>query len=252
MLHWVFLPAGQAEPPWPVAAWLSKPERAQLGALRVEKRRGDWLRGRHAVKQAGVRAIRETYGVCLPLASLEVERERSGAPGLRLAPGAAGFAGFEGGARLPIAVSLSHSCGAAFAVAAPARAGDGVGADLERVEPRAPALVADFFAPEEAAACERRPALRDLFVTAVWSAKEAVLKTLRLGLSVDTRRVVCVPRAPSCQDAPLVPFTGGWRRVDVLRAPGLAGPIAACWREHAGFVQVLAWCADGPTRAVAP
>ena len=65
-----------------------------------------------------------------------------------------------------------------------------VGADIEHVEPRDPAFVRDFFTTGEAERVWRCPAKqRDTLVTVLWSAKEAVLKVLRLGLTVDTRRV---------------------------------------------------------------
>jgi hypothetical protein len=95
----------------------------------------------------------------------------------------------DGKGRLPVSLSISHRGARAFCALSfsPSLS---VGADIERVEPRIPAFVSDFFTSHEAGrvwACA--PGTRDLLVSVVWSAKEAVLKALRQGLRVDTRRV---------------------------------------------------------------
>jgi phosphopantetheinyl transferase len=98
-----------------------------------------------------------------------------------------------------------------------------VGADLERVERRSPYLVEDFFTIDEQKQVGAAPACsRDLLVTAIWSAKEAVLKAHGVGLSVDTRRVSCTLGTPSGQwqgfslplgADPLTTNTTGWWQV---------------------------------------
>jgi hypothetical protein len=71
-----------------------------------------------------------------------------------------------------------------------------VGVDIEGIEPRADSFVQAYFAADEVHWIGQ--ALDDqqaLLGTITWSAKEAVLKALQLGLTVDTRRVSCLPAA---------------------------------------------------------
>ncbi|HQR68421.1 MAG TPA: 4'-phosphopantetheinyl transferase superfamily protein, partial [Thermoanaerobaculia bacterium] len=126
-------------------------------------------------------------------------------------------------------------------------AGLRVGVDIERIAPRSPGLVRDFFDPEEAAAWEalaKGPA-RDAFATAVWSAKESVLKALHLGLTVDTRSVgiaLSGEEADGTEGLPR-PAGGGWKRFAARRDPALPGsgrPLAGYWRESGGYVLTVA------------
>ena len=69
-----------------------------------------------------------------------------------------------------------------------------VGVDVEGVAPRSDSFVEAYFAADEVHWIGQ--ALDDeqaLMATITWSAKEAVLKALQLGLTVDTRRVSCLP-----------------------------------------------------------
>jgi 4'-phosphopantetheinyl transferase len=141
---------------------------------------------------------------------------------------------------MAVGISISHSGGAVFCVASLRHAPLGV--DLERIEPRPPCFVADFFAAEEAEACAA--AERDTLVTAVWCGKEAVLKALHLGLRVDARDVVCVPQPPP--DAR--PDTG-WLPIAVRKGPAAPGRLAGWWRGQAGFVRAVALAA--PPRGAA-
>ena len=229
------LPAGAASHP---AAWLGPEERRRLGSFRVEKRRGDWLRGRLAAKCLVARVLGETGHSEPSPDALEIVAEPSGAPTVRLA----------GGKALPVGVSISHSEGSAFCAAWGGAPGDlSAGVDLERIAPRSEGLVRDFFRPAEASAWETLApgSARDAFATAVWSAKEAVLKALRLGLTVDTRSVeILLSRSP----APGVPGLprpegGGWMGFAACCAPGLPGGdrlLAGFWREQDGFVLSVA------------
>lgn len=86
----------------------------------------------------------------------------------------------------PLLISLSHRAGHAVFLAAPA--GAALGCELELVEPRNDAFVADYLtAPERAAVRAAAAADRPLLVALLWSAKESTLKALRTGLRLDTR-----------------------------------------------------------------
>ena len=218
--------------------WLGPAERRHAGGLHVPKRRADWLRGRFAAKRLAARILREVAGEEIGLDGFDIVAGPSGAPVVRLA---------EGGT-LPAGVSISHSEGSAFCAAWGDAPGDlSAGVDLERIAPRSEGLVRDFFRPAEASAWETLApgSARDAFATAVWSAKEAVLKALRLGLTVDTRSVeILLSRSP----APGVPGLprpegGGWMGFAACCAPGLPGgdqPLAGFWREQDGFVLSVA------------
>jgi 4'-phosphopantetheinyl transferase len=75
-----------------------------------------------------------------------------------------------------------------------AKSGVEIGCDLEMVEPRTDAFVADYFTIEEQALVARTSAEdRPRLLALLWSAKESALKALHEGLRLDTRSVVVNP-----------------------------------------------------------
>ena len=147
-------------------AVLHERERRSLAGMRHERRRGDYLAGRRAAKAAVTRlcAVPDPAAVWIE-------------PGALLQPvlGGPGTGG--------VAVSLAHShyvgAAVAFDVAHP------LGIDLELADPaRAGTLYAASTAGE-------RRLVADLphdpltAATALWTAKEALAKFLRTGLSID-------------------------------------------------------------------
>jgi 4'-phosphopantetheinyl transferase len=159
-------------------AWIGSEERAEGQRLRHPGRRRQWLLGRAAAKLLAL----ELMPWLSPL-GLRVRRGPLGAPELRDA----------GGRSLPFALSLSHSADLALAAIRPGRPG-GLGVDLERIEPRHPAFLEDFFTDREQAWFGRladRP--RWLAVSLAWAVKEAVLKARGVGLAEDARRVELRP-----------------------------------------------------------
>ena len=150
--------------------WLGPGEREVLARLRFEKRRLDWRLGRFAAKALLARLLDEA-----DLAAIEILWAEDGAPIPELR-----------GRPLDLVLSLSHRAGRGLAAAAPA--GLAFGCDLELIEPRSAAFIADFFTEHEAAAVARAsdPALA---ANLVWSAKESALKALRVGLTRPTREL---------------------------------------------------------------
>jgi phosphopantetheinyl transferase len=188
------------------------------------------------------------------------------------------------GMRLPISLSISHSselvlCAlyalggkwhAAAAASGRSQGDDGdarwqdrvvstgfpagglvqVGVDVEHIEPRADSFLQAYFAVDETRWIGQ--ALGDeqaLLATVTWSAKEAVLKALHLGLTVNTQRVICLP-------ATGLELTGGaqqgWSEVHVQCDPALLPEalgqpasnhdwsVRGWWRREGRFVLTLA------------
>ena len=195
MIHWLIqslddcpLILGSATP-----EWLSEEE--QQRTFKTEKRRRDWLLGRWTAKNLVQRHLAETTGETVPLAALTIGNDEDGAP--YVARGEGRGASREG--RLPVSLAISHSYGHAFcalivfaAANSPLAPRPSLGCDIERIEPREPNFVSSFFAAEEMALVGAAAAgAEDVLTTAIWSAKESVLKAIRTGLRTDTRRINC-------------------------------------------------------------
>jgi 4'-phosphopantetheinyl transferase len=203
-------------------AWLSAREALRLDGMRFPKRRADWRLGRWTAKCA-VSAYLNLPRHPEALAAIEVWPAPSGAPEIHIANRPAA-----------VTISLSHSgCSGFCAVAGP---GTELGCDVETVEPRSRAFLADYFTPEEKLLVARTPAAeRDRLLTLLWSAKESVLKALRCGLRSDT---LCVSTVPV--DA--LPPHPEWRPLSSTHTGGRT--FHGWWRETNGLVWTLV--ADNP------
>jgi 4'-phosphopantetheinyl transferase len=204
------LPAGEA--------WLTAQEAGVHASLRIPRRAGDWRLGRWVAKAAAASA-----------AGLEDFRpediEVLAAPG-----GAPSVAFLAGSTAPPIAVSLSHSGGVGFAAAAAAPFG--LGCDVETLEARSAAFVADYFTEAERLWIEDDRSPVHLRANLLWSAKESVLKALGEGLRMDTRAVEVEAVAAADGDP------GQWRALAVTVPGGRTFP--AVWRVLDGRVWTVA------------
>lgn len=222
-IYWTLLDGSQV-PAEAGEGFLSPAEQRKVSGFRFPKRRDDWLLGRRAAK-ALLLGLPE-YGRFSP-EEIEILNTPEGAPYVRL----------PGGVVSPDRISISHSHHFAFCLLA-SGAQVNLGADLEKIEPRSQALVEDFFTPaEQEWVAAYRAGDRDLAVTLVWSAKEAMLKALRTGLGLDTRRVeVCrvegLPPPGGDQD--------GWKELPVRETDRQPRHWAAWWRQRDGFVMTVA------------
>jgi 4'-phosphopantetheinyl transferase len=200
--------------------WLSPAERQHLQTLRLPWRRADWRLGRWTAKRA--------VGLYLDTAGrVEIHPAPDGAP-----------EAFLDGAAAPVAISLTHRAGRAVCAVAPA--GTRLGCDLEIVEPRSEAFLADYFTPAERSYAEQdRPLLANL----TWSAKESALKALREGLRMDTRSVEV-----SFQEGE----DGGWSPFTAVCA-GLGQTFQGWWRRDGDLLLTLATApAPAVPRALVP
>jgi 4'-phosphopantetheinyl transferase len=139
-------------------------------------------------------------------------------------------------------LSISHSHGHAFCAFLKDE-NVVLGADIELIEPRKPVFVADYFTDVErervaAVSAECQPTL----VTAIWSAKEAALKALHKGLSVDTRSVSCLIEPIETVSAEWQPFDIDIDRSRLPEAPDLTG----IWCVFGRFVLTIATNATPP------
>ena len=231
-------------------AWLSAAE--QQRTFKAEKRRRDWLLGRWTAKNLVQRYLAQTTGETVSLESIFIGADADGAP----------YASCEGRVardegRLSISLSISHSHGTAFCGLvetflvqsgggqeyrpSPLTPRPSLGCDLELIEPREGNFLDNFFTAAEVAAVwevrEREAAQGDILTTAIWSGKEAVLKALREGLRIDTRRITCRfdPFAAPPQD---------WTPFAIIVDEGLAaqfpGKWSGWWRVKDRFALTMA------------
>ena len=166
--------------------WLSANEAACLARMKFPKRRADWRLGRWTAK----RAVSEYLNLHRHPAALEILAAPCGAPEVFLNSQAA-----------KITISLSHRDSRAVCAVAPY--GTALGCDLELVEPRSDAFVADYFTTVEQSMVARAPKdKRPELLALLWSGKESALKALGEGLRLDTRCVaISFEEAVSNSDA---------------------------------------------------
>jgi 4'-phosphopantetheinyl transferase len=240
--------------------FLSASECEMFCRLVFPKRRREWLLGRWTAKRLLQRHLPcDAKHRLLPLRAITVGNDPDGAPYLAV----------EGEGRLPASLSISHRGGRRYTCRRDAsdpfsstRAfcalsfshSLSLGADIERVEPRVPAFVHDYFTAREVErvqACP--PQARDLLVTVLWSAKEAVLKALRLGLRVDTRRVEIghVAGIMSYGTSSTDVSPGGWRPVWVKSDLAGGDHLLSWWRLDGDDVLTLAVVRSGEKPEIA-
>ena len=156
----------------PAQTVLNAAELAFYQTLKLQKRQTEWLGGRFALKQL-----------------LGTHLGRDFASFTLLTPGGVGKPTLTlDGRPLSIAFSITHSNG--YAVAAIAPHANYIGIDLEKITPRISAWKNDFFHPTE------RTREDDEFLTTLWTQKEAVVKLLGSGLTVNSYDVRIVHHAP--------------------------------------------------------
>jgi 4'-phosphopantetheinyl transferase len=161
-------------------AWLSRGEAEFLHTLRFPKRRADWKLGRWTAKRA-VSLYLKLPPHPQSLAQVEIRPALGGAPEAFLANQPA-----------PVSISISHREGRA--VCAVGQAPLLLGCDLEIAEPRSDAFAADYFTEQEQALlAQSSPTARFQQLALLWSAKESVLKALRIGLRLDPRAISVQP-----------------------------------------------------------
>ena len=211
MIRW--LTRSLAEVP-PGDAWLTAAEREVLAGLKVAKRRRDWRLGRFAAKEVIASWLR------VDLSRIEVLAQAGGAPAASL----------DGG-RVAASITLSHR--ADRALAAVATNGVTVGCDLELLEPRSDAFVAEWLAPAEQRLLHAAGGPdRVLVANLMWTAKEAAAKARAEGLRLNVRHAVVEPVLD------VDPSEDGWRPLRV-EWPSGQGIDRGFWRTDPGWVMSI-------------
>jgi 4'-phosphopantetheinyl transferase len=221
-IYWMLVDSAQI--PSETRTVLSPSELARFSAFRFPKRRLDWLLGRWAAK-----SLAHSLPACqnYPLDQIEIRNTPQGAPFIQL----------EGQAPLAECLTISHREHLALCALASAP-NLRVGADLEKIEPRTETFILDYFTPAECRLVDACPAeTRPVMVTLIWSAKEAMLKALGVGLRWDTRMVeVC-----GLDGLPPAGITAnGWQEIRVAEKTANDRVWAAWWQCRNPFVLTLA------------
>ncbi len=176
MIHWTFALNNYRDTQClldETTSWFSTEELTEIQRIAVPKRSMEWLFSRLTVKKL----VSGTLGEIHP-SYVRVRKESSGLPYIEIA----------GQGRLGW-LSLSHSHQGVLA-AFSTNGSLCFGVDLERLEMRSAELRNDFFTPAENARVARLPEDDQILAAnLVWSAKEAYLKAIGMGLQLDTRRV---------------------------------------------------------------
>lgn len=202
--------------------WLGEGEAAVLEGMRFAKRRADWRLGRWTAKRA-LASFWNSSASPRALAAIEIRPASTGAPEVYLSDSSAA-----------VSISLSHRAGRAMC--AVSRSVEALGCDLEIIEPRSDAFVADYFVPQERALISRVSGLDRLeLVALLWSAKESALKALRTGLRLDTRSVVVTSMDRSFE-------VNGWRGLQIRCSEG--NVFKGWWQSAHNIVRTLV--ADPP------
>lgn len=210
---------------------LNAAERRHFMSLHALKRKREWLLGRLTAKRLVQALIQQECGDYRSFEQLTIINAPNGAP---IVSGTC----FE-----RAILSISHRAEHAFCAATVqqlAQLGNGcaLGADIELIEPRDATFEDEYFTHSERQLVARVPAsLRDVMITAIWSAKESALKATHVGLSVDTRAVIC--RLAPVHEPPQVwtPFQFEWDLAQLsFNPPALVG----WWRAQGEFVLTLA------------
>ncbi|GAB4580479.1 MAG: hypothetical protein Fur0022_32200 [Anaerolineales bacterium] len=185
--------------------------------------------------------MQTVIGHGLPLKSVEILPAEDGAPEVKIHEPAFCVQSGMSGDKVAhmryhsLTLSISHSgdwgfCGVMEEARVP------FGVDIERIEERREAFMQDYFVRDELAFIETIPRVkRASIATAIWSAKEAALKAIRVGLLTDTRAVKCLPQGDG-EDWSLVSIA--WDQLKLKKpVPRLVG----WWRVWKDFVLTIAY-----------
>jgi 4'-phosphopantetheinyl transferase len=223
--------------PSAASTFLTPAEKAAYASFRFDARRKSWLAGRYTAKVL----VAKVHGGQFALNQIEIRNDELGAP-----------RAFHATQPIPGGLSISHS--GDWSAAAYAPAGLQVGIDIEHITQRSAEFIKDYFTENEAflifagngntihpkwEQVARSPVEN---ATLIWSAKEALLKAMGIGLRMDTRQVKVLSIADAGQNN-----AGGWKRLD-LSCSQVSLTIDAYWQKVDGYMLTLAVLREGDAR----
>jgi 4'-phosphopantetheinyl transferase len=204
---------------------LTQAEQAVYANLKADKRRHDWLLGRYTAKQLIQQVAAQRTGQTIPLNTFSILGRPDGSPEVVWDDPPDNFA---------CTISISHSADMAFC-ALVERANWPLGADVERIDRRIMGFIGAYLTAAERELIEQTvERLRPLHTTAIWSAKEAVLKALRVGLKQDTRTLSCLIAAVTTAPNDWTSFVVQWEEEPEER------PLTGWWRMEGDFILAMA------------
>ncbi len=202
-----------------VEGFLSPAEAEHFSQMGFAVRRQSYLLGRLAGK---LLLLQQPEFASLQPSAINIANNPSGAPHVLVQ-----------GEVIIGSLSLSHS-GELGMSAYSRTASFTLGVDAETLAPRSAGLVRDFFTPQEAALIAKLPeAEQTEWINRSWSAKEAVLKAVGVGLRIDTRRVEILISSYTVR-------SDGWQTLQVQSQLFQAGACQVFSRCEDGFVISLA------------
>jgi 4'-phosphopantetheinyl transferase len=180
--------------------WLSAEEEACIASFGAEKRRGEFVAGRAAARQLLATHL-DVAPAQVPLRRAEDDAVDVEVPDWH--------------------VSIAHS--GPHALAACAR--HHLGADLEHIEPRDPAITRFLFAPEDRGLVEALPYDADAALILCWVLKEATLKARRSGFRTSPKDLHLTVD-PEAETARVEVAEGGRWTLVYARLDGYWGAVA--------------------------
>jgi 4'-phosphopantetheinyl transferase len=209
----------ELECPKTLDKYFSLEEQAEYSRFKVIKRQFEWISSRIISKKMINQILK---GEKLNFPDIRIKKEETGQPYIYI----------TGQGRLEGKFSLSHSNGYVFCGYSPSKELV-FGFDLEKIEAHSLEFVQDYFTPRE---IEKYLTLdkadNNDYTTMVWSAKEAVLKTMGLGLSIDTRKVEIIPSDGSSALA-------GWSSCLVNYENKTNLNLMVYWQKIDGFIRTI-------------
>ena len=208
--------------------YFSLEEQSEYSRFKVIKRQFEWISSRIISKKMIKHILK---GEKLYFPDIRIKKEDTGQPYIYI----------SGQGRLEGKFSLSHSNGYVFCGYSPSKELI-FGLDLEKIEARSLEFVQDYFTSRE---IERYQVLdgndKEEYTTMVWSAKESVLKTLGLGLSIDTRKVEIIPSENSSR-------LTGWNSCSVKLENKMNLNMNVYWQKIDGFIRTICVPEEVPIR----
>lgn len=211
--------------------WLSISEDNFLQTLRFPKRRDEWLAGRWLAKNLLLQGSKSLSNA--QMNEIAIEKNADGSP----------FVNWKG-TILPGSISISHRSGI-IAAAWTSCPDFRIGIDLELVEPKAISFIEDYFTNTEIETVLNQELEEQACISSlIWSAKEAVMKAMHTGLSIDTRQV----------EIGFFPYDheNVWQTLSVIQYPEKSNNAYLFWQRQGEKIITLAVLSQQDTQERLP